>query len=163
MIRDATPADAEALARVHVATWQAAYAHVFPAEELAAIDIEARVEHWRGILTTSEGTTLVAERDGEVIGFSGVGPGRDGAGGELYAIYVRPDYWDSGAGRELMEAAEAHLRAQGSEEAFLWVLDDNPRARRFYERAGWSTDGGVKEDDFLGVRVREIRYRKRLL
>jgi RimJ/RimL family protein N-acetyltransferase len=41
----------------------------------------------------------------------------------------------------------------------LWVLEDNPRARRFYEAAGWSTDGRTKEDEFLDTRVREVRYR----
>ena len=40
----------------------------------------------------------------------------------------------------------------------LWVLDDNPRARRFYELAGWRLDGGVKEDTFDTL-VREVRYR----
>lgn len=51
------------------------------------------------------------------------------------------------------------LRAAGHREAILWVLDDNRRARRFYEREGWRLDGAVKEDDFLGVRVSEVRYR----
>jgi RimJ/RimL family protein N-acetyltransferase len=44
-------------------------------------------------------------------------------------------------------------------DATLWVLEDNPRARRFYEREGWSPDGEAKSDAFLGVRVNEVRYR----
>jgi hypothetical protein len=51
------------------------------------------------------------------------------------------------------------LRADGFEEAVLWVLDDNPRARRFYELAGWRLNGAVKEDTFLDTPVREVRYR----
>ena len=47
-------------------------------------------------------------------------------------------------------------------EAVLWVLEDNPRARRFYEREGWDLDGARKEDEFLGVRVAEVRYSIRL-
>jgi hypothetical protein len=39
------------------------------------------------------------------------------------------------------------------------VLEDNPRARRFYELAGWSVDGAVKQDEFLETLVREVRYR----
>jgi RimJ/RimL family protein N-acetyltransferase len=50
----------------------------------------------------------------------------------------------------------------GYGEAVLWVLEDNPRARRFYERTGWSLDGGVKDDSHLGVSVTEVRYRIRL-
>jgi RimJ/RimL family protein N-acetyltransferase len=51
------------------------------------------------------------------------------------------------------------LREAGYRAAILWVLEDNPRARRFYEREGWELDGAAKEDDFLGVRVAEVRYR----
>jgi hypothetical protein len=39
------------------------------------------------------------------------------------------------------------------------VLEDNPRARRFYEREGWEHDGGRKDDELLGVTVSEVRYR----
>ncbi|HEY4411425.1 MAG TPA: GNAT family N-acetyltransferase, partial [Gaiellaceae bacterium] len=61
-----------------------------------------------------------------------------------------------------MHAALEQLRSDGCAEAFLWVLEDNPRARRFYEREGWELDGERKEDDFLGVRVAEVRYTIRL-
>jgi RimJ/RimL family protein N-acetyltransferase len=44
--------------------------------------------------------------------------------------------------------------------ALLWVLEDNPRARRFYERAGWAPDGVRKAEERLGVRAAEVRYRK---
>jgi len=54
----------------------------------------------------------------------------------------------------------AALRESGYREVILWVLEDNPRARRFYEREGWALDGGRKEDEFLGVQVTEVRYRK---
>ena len=54
------------------------------------------------------------------------------------------------------------MRAAGHRDAILWVLDDNPRARRFYEREGWTLDGGRKEQDHLGVRVAEVRYRLNL-
>jgi RimJ/RimL family protein N-acetyltransferase len=58
----------------------------------------------------------------------------------------------------MVEALE-RLRRLGFEEATLWVLEDNPRARRFYEIAGWRPDEIVKEDEFLRTRVREVRYR----
>ena len=49
---------------------------------------------------------------------------------------------------------------RGYVDAILWVLADNPRARAFYEREGWALDGGEKTDQFLGVDVRELRYRR---
>jgi ribosomal protein S18 acetylase RimI-like enzyme len=164
VIRQATPDDADAIALVHVRTWQGAYGHVFPPEELAGISVEARATSWRGILGRDE-RTYVAERDGEVVGFVGTGPSRDddGAGsGELYAIYVDPEHWDSGAGRELAAYADDLLRGDGFTEATLWVLDDNPRARRFYEAGGWRLDGAKRTGLHLGVETHEVRYRKDL-
>jgi hypothetical protein len=46
--------------------------------------------------------------------------------------------------------------------AILWVLDDNPRARRFYELAGWAADGTAREIELFGFRFPEVRYIKTL-
>ena len=95
-------------------------------------------------------------------GFVSVGPSRDVEGaGEVYAIYVEPSAWSTGAGRALLERAEQQLGG-AYDEATLWVLEDNPRARRFYELAGWETDGERKAEERWGVRAPEVRYRKRL-
>ncbi len=158
-VRDAVPADAEVIADVHVRAWQEAYPHVFPAEALDRLDPAPRARHWREGIRS--GWTVLVTEDGS--GFASVGPARDddaAGAGELYAIYVAPERWGTGAGRALMEAAAGALGAAGFSEAVLWVLEDNPRARRFYEGAGWTLDGAVKEDEFLGTRVREVRYRR---
>jgi len=92
------------------------------------------------------------------VGFAWTGDSRDEPGkGELFAIYVVPEAWGSGAGSALMASALEALRSYSS--ATLWVLEDNPRARRFYEREGWSLDGGRRDEEFLGVTVAEVRYR----
>jgi ribosomal protein S18 acetylase RimI-like enzyme len=97
-----------------------------------------------------------------MLGFVSIGPSRDEEGiGELYAIYVDPDEWSRGAGRALIARAERRL-AEEYTEATLWVLEDNPRARRFYEAAGWQTDGARQTVVRLGVSPPEVRYRKRL-
>lgn len=161
-VRRARPDDAAAIAEVHVRTWQDAYEHVFGAERLAAVTVEQRLPMWRQILQDPEQTALVAEDDaGRIVGWCTVAPSRDeDAEGELWGIYVLVDAWGSGAGTALMAAGVAALRESGYREVILWVLEDNPRARRFYEREGWALDGGRKEDEFLGVQVTEVRYRK---
>jgi ribosomal protein S18 acetylase RimI-like enzyme len=160
VIRPGTPEDAEAVARVHVETWQAAYAHVFPREKLESLSgerAERRAELHR------RAPPIVAEENGEIVGFVSVGPGTDpGTDGELYAIYVHPDHWDAGFGRQLIEAGEDRLRELGHSHAILWVLEDNPRARRFYELAGWTADGTVRPIEVFGMSVPEVRYGKRL-
>lgn len=160
MIRQATAADAEAVALVHLETWRVAYAHTFPREaleDMSAERVAARIEMHR------RAPPLVAEQDGEIVGFVSVGPGMDHqTDGELYAIYVHPGHWGEGHGYELIAAGEERLRELGHGHAVLWVLEDNPRARRFYERAGWRLDGSRRPTEILGVEVSEVRYEKRL-
>ena len=158
MIRRGAAADAEGVARVQVETWQAAYAHALPSEQLQALSIEEAVERHR-----LWPPTFVAERGGEIVGFISVGSSRDpDTDGELFAIYVHPEHWGTGVGRTLIETGEEELRTLGHEEAILWVLDDNPRARRFYELAGWSVAGPAREIRIFGFDVSEVRYAKRL-
>jgi GNAT superfamily N-acetyltransferase len=75
----------------------------------------------------------------------------------VYAIYVVSAWWSAGAGRALMNAALAALRADGYLRAVLWVLADNVRARRFYDRAGFAPDGASTIITGLGG-VLEVRY-----
>ena len=158
MVRPGTPEDAEGVARVHVETWQAAYAHTLPPQQLAALSVEEAVDRSR-----RWPPTFVAERDREIVGFVSVGAGRDpGSDGELFAIYVHPQAWGTGTGRALIEAGEGELRRLGHQDAILWVLGDNPRARRFYELAGWSLDDDARDINILGFDVAEVRYSKRL-
>jgi ribosomal protein S18 acetylase RimI-like enzyme len=62
----------------------------------------------------------------------------------------------------LMHVGVEAMRAAGYRDAILYVLDDNPRARRFYEREGWALDGGTKREELLGVEIAEVRYRRGL-
>lgn len=83
--------------------------------------------------------------------------GRAGLVGELYALYVTPDWWSAGAGRALMGRVLTALETDGYRRVVLWVLADNGRARRFYERAGFAPDGGTNILTGLGG-VLELRY-----
>ena len=157
-------ADADAIAEIRIASWQAAYDHVFPADALAGLtgSRDESAERWRSWLADPDTSqTVVAEIGGRVVGYANVGPARDAPEGcgELFMIYVAPSEWGHGAGRALMAAALRHLRQSGFQEAVLWVLEDNPRTRRFYELAGWHEDGGVKQEEWLGSLVSEVRYR----
>ena len=156
-VRLATPDDARAIAEVHVATWRGAYAHAFPAEVLESLSVDERERLWARTVASDEFTVYVAQT-GRVVGFVSVGPSREADGeGELYAIYVEPSSWGAGAGPALMRAALDRL-AERFASAILWVLEDNPRARRFYEREGWVLDG-ERIDVVRGVEVAEVRYR----
>ena len=87
--------------------------------------------------------------------------GLAGETGEVYALYVTPAWWSTGTGRSLMAAALAALSETGFDRAVLWVLAGNARARRFYERAGFTADGAVNVLAGLGG-VLEVRYARSL-
>jgi GNAT superfamily N-acetyltransferase len=157
-VRRAEPADARAIAEVHVCTWQVAYRHAFPAEVLQGLSVDEREERWRDHLG-GRVAAWIAEAGGKVVGFVSVGPSRtEEDEGELYAIYVLPEAWGSGAASGLMAAAKDWFAEEGYATAMLWVLADNPRARRFYEREGWRVDG-ERIDTIRGVEVEEALYR----
>ena len=164
-VRLAEPTDADAIGRVQVETWHAAYQGLMPDEAVARFDVEERQRMWRNGLAGMPrpgSATFVAELDGEVVGFASVGRSRDEEAeneGELYAIYLQRSCWDRGIGRALIERAEESMRASGFERALLWVLEGNERGERFYRAAGWTADGS-KEDEFQGATVIEVRYRK---
>ena len=107
--------------------------------------------------------TLVVVLDEAIVGFAAMGP-RDfsaveSAVGELYAIYVLPDIQGRGVGRALMAETVDRLRSDGFGDAVLWVFEDHPRSRRFYEQTGWSADGGTKDETWLGTTAPAVRYR----
>lgn len=165
-VRAADPADAAGIARVHVAGWQHGYAGLLPQEFLDRLSVEESTQRRRrSLLEPAEGmiATLVAERDDEIVGFVNVGTCRDdGAAqdaGELWAIYVHPDHWGSGAGYALHERSLRVLRDAGMSGAVLWVLAGNERAARFYRRQGWTADGAAKTVWRDDVRLDEVRYR----
>lgn len=168
-IRPATLDDARAIAVVHVLTWQAAYRDLLPADFLAGLSVDGRERMWTQAITQGRGTILVAEVDGVVAGFCSVGPCvevADQAPGtmELWTLYVAPEHWSTGLGRELWLAARRALQAQGAEEVILWVLLGNERAIRFYLAAGFELDlQASKRVELPGAVLDESRYVLRLV
>jgi GNAT superfamily N-acetyltransferase len=159
-VRRATPEDARAIAEVHVATWRATYVGIIPQEILDALDVDAREADWATWVRAGDSVTFVAEDGGRVVGFASAGPCRGFEDlGELYAIYVLPRFWGTGAGSSLMAAAVEWLAARWSAAA-LWVAEENPRARRFYERRGWLPDDHRVEEVAPGAPVAEVRYHR---
>ena len=162
-IRSATADDAEGIAAVQERGWQVAYRHVYPVEELDRGGF-IFAQRWRARLERPPRgwATFVAELRDDIVGFVSVGPSRDEHGlGELYALYVEPAQWSAGIGRALIERAEEQL-ATAYDDVRLWVLEQNTRARAFYEAHGWEPDGERKAEERWGVWAPEVRYAKRL-
>ena len=149
-VRRATPADAEAMARVHTASADAAYG---PFVRIQPGGYERRLRVWRDVLGGDHCAYLAETDDGSAVGVLGV------SATELDVIYVDPDWWGSGAGQLLLDRAH-ELLAATCDEAVLTVLAANARARRFYEREGWTPAGEGEPHDFDGTPVPFVRYRR---
>ena len=161
MVRVARLEDAPAIAKIHVATWRVAYAGIVPEDFLASLSEEERIKSWQEQLADGRTVVLVAEKEGEVVGWAAGGASRDDDArgeAEVYAIYILPEHWGGGVGRELMARMEEALGH--GQDITLWVLQDNQRAIGFYEKVGYRPDGAKKEIPLGGSSLLEVRLRK---
>jgi GNAT superfamily N-acetyltransferase len=167
-LREATPADARAIATVQVVSWRAAYRGLMPDEVLAGLSVPDRERLWLSALTTPRPRTgtVLATAGPTVLGFASTGPplvpedSPDPVLGDLYAIYLEPEVWGRGLGTRLHAAALDRLRESGFTRAGLWVLDGNERALRFYRREGWIDTGRTRVDrgpDDIELHERRLR------
>jgi ribosomal protein S18 acetylase RimI-like enzyme len=160
-IRVAKPCDATPISRVHVTTWREAYRGVVSQDYLDGLRDEDYDRKWHQILENvpARRRHFVAEAEQQVIGFVSAGPANDptSESGEVHVIYVLPHAWGTGIGGALLTEALSFLAGR-HREAILWVLADNVRARRFYERRGFALDGAERVEHENGTRFHEIRY-----
>jgi ribosomal protein S18 acetylase RimI-like enzyme len=162
-ICSATIEDARTVAEIHVATWRAAYAGILPAKFLAELSVERREAYWREEIPTGKQTLALVKKENKVMGWVHYGTCRDkdaaAGSAEIWAIYVPPEFWSTGAGCQLWLHAQMGLAREGFRSVSLWVLDANSRAINFYRKAGFSLDPtGSKEFEIEGSVFREVRY-----
>lgn len=163
-VREMVLADCPRVAEIRVRGWQTAYKGMMPQAYLDELDPADDVERLRARFEQAvEGVVnLVAEWDGDVVGWACHGPYREGevrtAEAELYAIYVDPNRLARGVGRALLRESVARCTAAGHGRMLLWVLQENTNARRFYEKAGFAPDGTAEPFEVEGTEVPEVRY-----
>lgn len=159
-IRKADSGQAGIFAEILCKSWQSAYSGIIPKDILARFtDVESRRNSLEKWMSGGEAVYLLAYCDGTPCGACCIGVSRDSdcqGDGEIVAIYLLEEYWGCGIGRALMREAFEVIKAMGLERAILWVLERNARARRFYEKCGFSPDGASKNSG-LGEEI-EIRY-----
>ncbi|MDA2889676.1 GNAT family N-acetyltransferase [Mycolicibacterium sp. BiH015] len=160
-VRRAEPRDALAVADVHMRAWQQGYRSIVSQAYLDGLSVAERAENYTFDASLPDGpVTLVAE-DAGIAGFVTIGRCRDDGmdrHGEVWAMYVDPGRWRGGVGRLLIAKAREELSANGFEQSVLWVLEDNLRARRFYESDGWTPDEARRVDTIGGAPVTHVRY-----
>ena len=155
-IRQAISGDCEEVARIYVVSWNAGFGHLIGHRE---VDSEL-IGRWKHDLAShSPNRWWVAELDGTIVGFAGIGPSRDSVDpslGELDTIAVDPACWRRGVGRTLMAKCLRSLSKDGYLEAVVWTPADYPRGAGFYHATGWRPNGRVRDDG------RQVSYTHRL-
>ena len=157
-IRYINPADNKRLiSRIYEESWKYAYSDIIPRPYLDSIPDG----QWANKLDNPEWFTLVCIEDGKYVGTSSFCKSRFESypdAGEVISIYFLPEYIGKGYGKKLLKTVLSELQKKGFNEVFLWVLEENNRARHFYENIGFVNSGDYRDDCIGGKDLKEIRY-----
>lgn len=137
-IRKAEIGDAAAVAEVHRAAWLGAYTGIIPFRSLHSM-VNRRNHGWWANAIRRAVTVLVIDIGGEVAGYATIGRNRARElpqQGEIYELYIRPEYQGIGLGMRLFAAARDALAGHGLAGLVVWALEDNDGAQAFYRGAG---------------------------
>lgn len=149
--------DRLAISKVYEESWKYAYQGIVPQKYLESIP-EGK---WAAHIEEDGRNNLIMILDGKIIGTSGFSQSRipemDGFG-EIISLYLLPEYMGNGYGAVLLQAAMAELEKMGYDKMFLWVLEKNENARRFYEKSGWIQSERCTYSNIGGKELREVQY-----
>ncbi|MFN8278427.1 MAG: GNAT family N-acetyltransferase [Chitinophagales bacterium] len=149
--------DAAAIARVHIRTWQTAYATLLSKEYLEALNETQRYQWWLQILATPNHGVFVVKIKQEVVGFISVGPAEGHSGSaEVYAFYILEEAQRSGYGNALWQMARQWLSKQGYQSLVLWVLKENPSVAFYIKQGGQQQH--IKPVTIGGTTLDEVCY-----
>ena len=158
ILRNATSEDSMALGNVYCYAWKEGYKNIIPQQFLDSLTVENSAPRPDRINCDNN---CVAEYNGEIVGLVNYGQGREVENnnlGELRSIYVLADFWGKGVAPSLFKEAYAILQKRGYVGFYLWVLKENYRARRFYEKMGMVCSGDEKTIVIGGKELIESRY-----
>ncbi len=157
-IRRMRPEDEEEVSRLYVKSWREGYKGMLPQEYLDGLD----GWRWNKKFTGLDGS-FVLTYGGEIAGHSCARAAADkemNGWGEVWTLYVLPEYWGRGFGTALLDNAEKWLSGLGFGDIYLWALETNVRARRFYESRGFAPGADTIQCGIAGITVTDVRYTK---
>jgi ribosomal protein S18 acetylase RimI-like enzyme len=137
-IRRARPADAKSVATAHDDAWRNAYQGVIPGAELERLIARRGEAWWNGAIRKGSRISLLAFGD-TIAGYANYGRNRARSlyyDGEIYELYLRPEFQGLGFGRRLFTAARRDLAHSGMKSVVVWALSDNEPAVEFYRALG---------------------------
>lgn len=149
--------DFDAISRIYALSWKAAYKGIVSQQYLDELP-ETR---WSDTLSSGQWDSFVVIDDGKYVGTSAICPAREEAmngWGEIATTYLLPECFGKGYGKPLLDAAVSELVKSGHNKIYLWVLEDNVRARAFYEKNGFAPTSDKTQINVDGEDLMVIRY-----
>ena len=162
-IRKALPEDADIYTVCHISCFQSAYKGIVPDEYLdnMSAEKEQRFERYKKTLTDpGDCEYYCVMHEERMIGWLIINKSHDEDKTgicEIWAIYLMEEFWGKGYGKEMLDFAINELKRVEPKEIFLWVFEENNRARRFYEKYGFGFDGTKREVKY-GKPLVQLRY-----
>lgn len=149
--------DLLAVSNIYEQSWKYAYRGIIPDEYLDGIPSG----QWASGLNVSGRHSFLLFDNNKLLGTSSYCKARmdDMNGcGEIVSIYLLPEAMHKGYGKKLMQTVISELERMGYQKVYLWVLEKNISARRFYERFGFILSGRIHTDTFAGKELKEVQY-----
>ena len=137
-IRQAKPSDASAVAAAHDEAWRCAYQGIIPSIELEKLINRRGTDWWESAIRKGSRISILGFGN-NIAGYANYGRNRARSlyyDGEIYELYLRPEYQGVGFGRRLFSAARRDLAQSGMKSLVVWALSDNDPAVEFYRALG---------------------------
>ncbi len=137
-VRRAKASDASAIAATHDEAWRAAYQGIIPGPELDKLINRRGAHWWDSAIRKGSRISILAFGD-MVAGYANYGRNRARSlyyDGEVYELYLRPEFQGLGFGRKLFTSVRRDLAQRGLQSMVVWALSDNSPAVEFYRALG---------------------------
>ncbi|ATW25086.1 GNAT family N-acetyltransferase [Candidatus Formimonas warabiya] len=160
-IRKGTLDDVKDISRIHALSWKSAYGGIVPQAYLDELKEDFWVSAFSVWIKDNVLAVQIITDHGSPVGCVAYGRSRDKSlpsWGEIVSLYLLPAYFGKGYGNRLLKSALSDLKKSGYQSLYLWVLQDNQRARRFYEKSGWQYNQDEYVFEIMGKKLTDIRY-----
>ena len=154
-------ADVPDISRIHAQSWKSAYKGIIPQAYLDDLKEDFWVAAFDGWISNNLLTVQLMVDEQCPVGCIAYGKSRDEAlpgWGEIVSIYLLPEYFGKGVGELLLQSAIKDMKNMGFEKIYLWVLEENLRAQKFYQKCGFSFTDDKISFEIAGKQLVDVRF-----
>lgn len=160
-IKQATIQDAKTISHIHASSWKGAYRGIIPQQYLDVLQDDFWVNAFQSWIKAKTVTALLIYDKELAVGCIAYGKSRDeklSQWGEIVSIYLVPEYFGKGYGCKLLKAALGDMKIAGYNDIYLWVLENNEAAKKFYERNGFVFNNDRYSFKIMRKPLQDMRY-----